>query len=120
MMDIVQVVNRVLHVRPIENEITMHSMTPKASSNEESQRQEKTKPPISNEELEKAIEKANQKLLGLHTQFDFKVHKGTGRTVVRLIDKQTEEVIKEIPPEKMLDVIAGIWDLAGIAVDRKE
>ena len=57
---------------------------------------------------------------GLKTQFDFKIHEGTGRTVVRLIDKQTHEVVKEIPPEKMLDVIAGIWDMAGIVVDRKE
>jgi flagellar protein FlaG len=39
--------------------------------------------------------------------------------MVRLVDMQTNEVIKEIPPANMLDVIGKIWDDMGIAVDRK-
>lgn len=118
-MDIVQAISRIMHVHPIGDITTQHSMTEEETPSVEKPI-EQEKAVISKEELEKAVEKANQYLLGLHTQFNFKIHKGTGRTVVRLVDKQTEKVIKEIPPEKMLDVIAGIWDLAGIAVDRKE
>ena len=29
--------------------------------------------------------------------------------MVKLIDNETDEVIKEIPPEKILDLVASIW-----------
>ena len=123
-LDIIQAVTKSLQIRPIESS-TIHQSTVQKYSSIENKSKSETKnidgiTEISHEELEKSIEKANQFLLGLNIQFDFKIHEGTGRTVVRLVDKQTEEVVKEIPPEKMLDVIAGIWDMAGIVIDRKE
>ncbi len=39
--------------------------------------------------------------------------------MVKLIDKETDEVVKEIPPEKILDLVASIWDLVGILVDER-
>jgi hypothetical protein len=36
-----------------------------------------------------------------------------------IIDKDTKKVIKELPPEKTLDMIAKVWELAGILVDEK-
>ncbi|WP_407371271.1 flagellar protein FlaG [Carnobacterium sp.] len=123
-MDIIQAVTKSLQIRQVESNTIHQSGIQNSYIKEKSDTKEIKEPiivsEISKEELELSIEKANQFLLGLNTQFDFKVHEGTGRTVVRLVDKQTEEVVKEIPPEKMLDVIAGIWDMAGIVIDRKE
>lgn len=123
-MDIIQAVTKSLQIRPIEPNKIHQSDKQESYIKGTSGVGEKEEPvivsEITKEELEQAVEKANQFLLGLKTQFDFKVHEGTGRTVVRLIDKQTEKVIKEIPPEKMLDVLANIWESAGILVDRKE
>ena len=36
-----------------------------------------------------------------------------------LLDKNTKETIKELPPEKTLDMIARVWEMAGILVDEK-
>jgi len=36
-----------------------------------------------------------------------------------IINDETDEVIREIPPEKILDMVAKMWELAGIMVDRK-
>ncbi|WP_373471074.1 flagellar protein FlaG [Carnobacterium alterfunditum] len=123
-MDIIQAVTKSLQIRPIESSTIHQSDKQESYIKGTSGTGEKEEPiivsEITKEELEQAVEKANQFLLGLNTQFDFKVHESTGRTVVRLIDKQTEKVIKEIPPEKMLDVLANIWESAGILVDRKE
>ncbi|WP_251006063.1 flagellar protein FlaG [Carnobacterium sp. ISL-102] len=123
-MDIIQAVTKSLQIRPIESNTNRQSNVQKYETIENISKSEAENiagiTEISHEELEKSIEKANQYLLGLNIQFDFKFHKGTGRAVVRLVDKQTAEVVKEIPPERMLDVIAGIWDMAGIVVDRKE
>jgi len=35
------------------------------------------------------------------------------------VDKKSKEVIKEYPPEKTLDMIAKVWELAGLLVDEK-
>ena len=42
----------------------------------------------------------------------------SGETL-RVDDKKTKEVIKELPPEKTLDMIAKAWEIAGILVDEK-
>lgn len=122
-MDIIQAVNKTLQIRPIES-ITIQQSDKQVYIKGPVNSKEKTETvivsKINQEELKETVEKANQFLLGLKTQFDYKIHEGTGRIVVRLIDMQTHEVVKEIPPEKMLDVIASIWDMAGIVVDRKE
>ena len=49
----------------------------------------------------------------------FGVHEGTNRVTIKIVDKSTKEVIKELPPEKTLDMIARIWDMAGILVDER-
>ena len=35
------------------------------------------------------------------------------------INKESKEVIKEFPPEKTLDMIAKVWEIAGLLVDEK-
>ena len=35
------------------------------------------------------------------------------------VDKDTKKVVKEFPPEKTLDMIAKVWEMAGLLVDEK-
>lgn len=70
-------------------------------------------------DLEKAVEEANRLIFKEDRRFEFKVHERTGRYLVKLVNKETDEVIKEIPPEKILDLVASIWDLVGILVDER-
>jgi flagellar protein FlaG len=35
------------------------------------------------------------------------------------VDNDTKEIIREIPPEKTLDMISKMWELAGLVVDEK-
>lgn len=71
------------------------------------------------EELQKAVEQTNRMIFKDDNRFEFKVHERTGRIMVKLINKETDEVVKEIPPEKILDLVASIWDLVGILVDER-
>ncbi len=77
--------------------------------------------PISIGELEliKAIEKANKTLKGANTNFQFSIHEATRAIMVKIINSETQEVIRELPPEKILDMVAKMWEMAGIFVDRK-
>jgi len=38
--------------------------------------------------------------------------------MVKVVDDETKEVIKEIPPEKLLDLVATIWQIVGLFVDK--
>ena len=49
----------------------------------------------------------------------FGIHEKTHRVTIKIVDKETKEVIKEYPPEKTLDMIAKVWEMAGIMVDEK-
>lgn len=49
----------------------------------------------------------------------FGMHEATNRVMIKLVDKDTKEVIKELPPEKTLDMIAQCLEQAGILVDEK-
>ena len=65
------------------------------------------------------IEKANKALTGSVCNFEFSIHEVTKSIMVKIIDKETKEIIREIPPEKILDMIAKMWELAGIVVDER-
>lgn len=71
-------------------------------------------------DLKRIVSEANKYVIGLNTEFSIETHEGTNRTIVKMVDLQTHEVIKEFPPEEMLDIVAGIWEQAGILVDRTE
>lgn len=65
-----------------------------------------------------AIEKANHIQQGT-TECQFSVHQETKQIMIKLVDVNTRQVVKEIPSEKILDMIAKMCDLAGIFVDAK-
>lgn len=54
-----------------------------------------------------------------HSEAVFGIHDGTNRVTIKIVDRDTKEVIKELPPEKTLDMIAKVWEMAGILVDEK-
>ncbi|HOM43782.1 MAG TPA: flagellar protein FlaG, partial [Bacillota bacterium] len=49
----------------------------------------------------------------------YSVHDVTKQIMVKVIDNKTQEVIKEFPPEKILDMVAKMWEVAGILVDER-
>lgn len=71
------------------------------------------------DQLKKAIAEMNKKINNSNEEAVFGVHEDTNRIMIKIMDKETKEVIKEFPPEKTLDMIAKIWEMAGILVDEK-
>ena len=71
------------------------------------------------EQLKKAIAEMNKNINNTNQEAVFGVHEQTNRVMIKIIDKETKEVVKEFPPEKTLDMIAKLWEMAGILVDEK-
>ena len=92
-----------------------------SEGNGSQQQQEKMDPqtPETPEHLKKMIVEMNRKISNSNEEAVFGVHEKTNRIMIKILDKDTKEVIKEFPPEKTLDMIASIWEMAGILVDQK-
>lgn len=71
-----------------------------------------------NKQLQKAVEEINKKMLH-NSEAIFGVHEATNRVTIKIVDKDSKKVLKEIPPEETLDMIAKVWELAGIMIDEK-
>lgn len=70
-------------------------------------------------QLIEAIEKTNKAIEGTFCSFRYSVHDVTKQIMVKVIDNETQEVIKEFPPEKILDMVAKMWEVAGIMIDER-
>jgi flagellar protein FlaG len=80
---------------------------------------EKKETKVDEKELKSAVDKANKVLFKNNTHLQFEIHEKTKDIMVKIIKDDTGEVLKEIPPEKFLDMVAKIWEIAGIFVDEK-
>ncbi|WP_259501172.1 flagellar protein FlaG [Desulfofundulus thermocisternus] len=69
--------------------------------------------------LTPALEKLSETARIYDYRFHFKIHEATGRIMVQVIDQETGEVLNEIPPEKILDLVAHIQELMGLLVDER-
>lgn len=74
---------------------------------------------ISDEQLIKTIDRAIKAVEGSATSLEFSVHTKTNRIMVKVLEKDTGKVIREIPPEKTMDMVAKLWEMAGILVDER-
>ena len=70
-----------------------------------------------NDSIKKALDELTKMQGNYSTQFG--IHEKTNRITVKIVDKKTKEVVKELPPEKTLDMIAQVWEYAGLIVDDK-
>jgi flagellar protein FlaG len=70
-------------------------------------------------EFIQTIEKANKRYEAYDKILQFSVHEETRQIVIKIINTKTDEIIAEIPPEKILDMIAQLWEMAGLLVDKR-
>jgi len=116
----------------LEHNLTQQNMTQpndiKAKDNYEKNNKIEEEIPLDNREAQEktdekkiinAIEAVNKKMQGNDKEFQFSIHEKTKQIIVKVIDRQSGEVIKEFPPEKILDMIAKMWETAGLFVDEK-
>jgi flagellar protein FlaG len=75
--------------------------------------------PIQDKVVIDAIERANKAISVSNRQFEYSIHEKTKQIMIKVIDSDTHEVVREIPPEKVLDMVAKMWEMSGILVDER-
>lgn len=74
---------------------------------------------VAEEQLIRTIERAVKSLQGPQTTLEISIHEKTHDIMVKVLNKDTGELIREVPPEKTLDLVASMMEIAGILVDEK-
>lgn len=69
--------------------------------------------------VNQAIEILKDTALAFDRKLDFVVHEETNRMMVRVIDSESGEIIREIPPEQLLNIVAKMHELLGLLFDKK-
>lgn len=85
-------------------------------------KEEIVKSPAEELTKEKLVEKVagmNEFLEPINTSVKFKFHDELGEFYVQVIDTLTDEILKEIPNKKFLDMYASMAEFAGLLVDEK-
>ena len=68
--------------------------------------------------IKQAVSDINKKI-NPNTIAEYGYHEKTNRVTIKIVDKDTDKVIKEFPAEETLDMIAKVWELAGMFLDEK-
>lgn len=100
-----------------ENTISDRTTVARKEATENRENEARFKP--SEKQIQEAVDSTNREFEKLQTNLRFSVHKQTKQIMVKIIDSNTQEVIKELPPEKLLDMVASMMERAGLIVDRR-
>ena len=74
---------------------------------------------VPREEVEQAAEKLNR-LMGLvERRLKFEIHDKSHRVMVKIIDEKSGEILREVPPKKILDMLSSFAEYVGLLVDKK-
>lgn len=72
----------------------------------------------SKSDLNEALNKVNNFLKNEHTHAEYSIHKDFGTLMIKIVDEETKKVILEVPPEKILDMVASMCKQFGL-LDKK-
>lgn len=70
-------------------------------------------------EIRESIKLSNRRLHAYDRKLDISVHEKTSEVIVKIIDTSTDEVIREIPSEEVLDSLANRREITGILMDKQ-
>lgn len=68
-------------------------------------------------ELKEAVESLNQSLQNIRRELRFSVDDDTGRMIVKVINADTDEVVRQIPSEQLLNAVRHLEQHAGLLLD---
>ncbi len=83
------------------------------------QNKESQKAPVDGDRVDRVVESLNNLAQSLKRKIEFSINDDTGQTVIRIVDSENDQVIRQIPPEEMLRLAEHLKDAQGLIVDSK-
>lgn len=85
----------------------------------ETDRQDQSQYPVSDADIKEALGKVNRQLAKVNNSLHFEYNKDCKQLVVKIVDNETGETVKQYPSEEFLDMMARISDFIGMILDEK-
>jgi len=70
-------------------------------------------------QLKNAVDQINKTIQSLANNLQFSMEKIQGMQVVKVVDNETQQVIRQIPTEEMLDIAKRLDELQGLLIRQK-
>jgi flagellar protein FlaG len=74
---------------------------------------------ISEKDLKKALDKLTGFITDDNTKVEYEFHNKFNDLMIKVVNKDTNEVILEVPPKKILDLVAKMMEMVGVLFDKK-
>lgn len=74
---------------------------------------------ISRQDVANAVKATNEFVGSINDALQFSIDDDTGKTIVKVIDSNTQEVIKQIPSEEMIAIAKALDKLKGLLLQQK-
>lgn len=116
-MSIERISSNVIKVQP--NELNTHNHFNEERSEISNVKSSEKEHEVSKERLKNVITVMNEFLLPTNTSLKFEMHEELKKYFVKIVDSSTQEVVREIPPKKLLDMYAEMTRFVGLLVDKK-
>jgi flagellar protein FlaG len=71
------------------------------------------------EEVSKAVDKLNKFLEDENVHAVYEVHEKLNDVMIKIVNDETNEIVLEIPPKKILDMVAKMMETVGVLLDKK-
>ena len=78
-----------------------------------------SKTELSPEKLEKVVQQLQDFMGEMNRSLQFKVDEDSGRNVIKVIDKESGDLVKQYPSEEVLGIVAKLAEATGVLVDFK-
>ena len=76
-------------------------------------------PPLNSGEIREAVAQLEKMVTQFNRRFDISVNESINRIVVKVIDTESDKIIKEIPPEEIQHLLFRLQEMMGLLVDEK-
>lgn len=100
-----------------QNQPTQATENIRQSALPKNENRDEVNPTLSKEETEALVEALEEIVTAIHTKLNFSVDETTNDIVVKIIDKETDTVIRQFPSEELLELREKMIDLRGFLFD---
>jgi flagellar protein FlaG len=75
--------------------------------------------PVTQQAVAAAVQSANAYVQSVSASIQFSLDQDSGRTIVKMVDTETEEVLRQFPSEEMLAISKSIDRMQGLLINRE-
>ncbi|TAK89941.1 MAG: flagellar protein FlaG [Burkholderiaceae bacterium] len=73
---------------------------------------------VDTQRLQAAVDQANRFMQGVARNLEFSIDHDSGKTIVKVIDSETQKVVRQIPSEEMMAISRALGRLKGVMVEQ--